>query len=102
MAFFEKQHSSRIIKSQVLGWTGTGTVISTNFSSETFQIRVNSQVGGYFAVDNLGTLPTTAGATGTLLSANVEPEFVTVTPGMLFSFSSTSTSSGTVGVSELA
>jgi hypothetical protein len=43
-----------------------------------------------------------AGATGSLISANTSPEFCTVTPGMLFSFSSTSTSSGTVSVSEMA
>jgi hypothetical protein len=98
---FAKQPSSRIIKQQNFAWTGTGTLVSTPFASATQQVRVFSQVGGQFALDNLGTVPTTLGGTGTLIAPNVF-EYVTATPGMLFSFSSTPTSSGSVNLTEVA
>jgi hypothetical protein len=53
MAYFDKQHASRVIKSQNLNWTGSGTLVSTNFTTETWHVRVVSQVGGFFAI----TLP---------------------------------------------
>lgn len=40
--YFGKQPSSRPIRSQTLNYTGSGTLISTTFASETFQIRVFS------------------------------------------------------------
>ena len=101
-SFLQAQNSSKSLSPQVLAWTGSGTVVSTNFAPETFQIRVTTQVPGWFAIDNLGTLPTTAGATGSYLPSGIEAEFITCSPGMLFSFSSTSTSSGSVSVCETA
>jgi hypothetical protein len=98
---FAKQPSSRIIKQQNFAWTGTGTLLSTPFASATQQVRVFSQVGGQFCIDNLGTVPTTPGGTGTLIAPNTF-EYYAVTSGMLFSFSSTSTSSGSVNCTETA
>jgi hypothetical protein len=92
--YYGKQPSSRLNKAQTLTWTGTGTLVSTNFANETFQIRITSQLAGWIAIDNLGTVPTTAGGNGSYFPATATPEYFTVTPGQLFSFSSTTTSSG--------
>ena len=103
--YFDKQPASRIIKVQNLAWTGTGTLVSTNFATETWQIRVCCQTAGWFAIDNLGTVPTTVGGVGTLIPASVAGgEYFTVTPGMIFSFSSTTTSTGSpwVNIAEMA
>jgi hypothetical protein len=100
--FIQKTSSSRIIKGQVVAWSGIGTAVSTNFSGQTYQVRVATPVNGWFAIDNLGTVPTTAGNTGTWIAANIPGETFTCTPGELFSFSSTSTSSGSVSLTELA
>ena len=103
MPYWGKSPSSRIIRAQALQWTGTGTLTSTPFGSETFQIRVAVQAPGWIAIDNLGTVPTTAGGLGTFISTQVAGESFTCSPGQLFSYSSTTTSSGPwVSFSEMA
>jgi hypothetical protein len=101
MSYFEKQHSSRILKNQQLFWTGSGTALSTNFGPQTFQIRVLSQVAGAFTVsDSTGT--TAASSTSMLISANAPiGEYFSVTPGSQCSFASSSTSSGSISVTEM-
>ena len=48
MTYFNKQLSSRPVKYQVLAYAGGGTSVpSTNFSSETWQVRVVSEVQGW-------------------------------------------------------
>jgi hypothetical protein len=102
MAFFPKQPASRINRATNLSWVGTGTVVSTNFGPATWQVRVISPVAGYIAIDNLGTVPTTAGATGTFIAANVaNGDTFACTPGEVLSFSSSSTSSASVNLTEL-
>jgi hypothetical protein len=88
--------SSRLNKQQSLTWTGTGTLVSTNFGSETFQIRVASQLAGWVWVDNLGTVPTTAAGNGAWFPNTTLSEVFTVSPGQIFAFSSTTTSSGQI------
>lgn len=102
--FIVKQQASRIVKMQNIQWTGTGTVVSTNFASGTQHIRVCSQLAGWMAIDNLGTVPTTAGGLGAFLpNSTVGGEYFTCTPGEIFSFSSTTTSSGSwISISEMA
>jgi hypothetical protein len=102
--YFDRQPSSRVIKTQTLSYTGSGTVVSTNFAAQTFQVRLITQVTGYGELDNLGTIITTAtrDSVGFDLYTGQPPEFFTVTPGMLFAFSSTSTSSGTINLAEVA
>ena len=99
-----KALSSRILKAQNLAWTGAGTVVSTNFTSQTYQCRVLSQVAGYIAIDNTGTSISTASLpdSGVPINANGTPDVFTVSPGQLLEFTSTSTSSGNVGVTELS
>jgi len=107
--FYGKQPSSRPLRTQTLNWTGSGTLVSTTFASETFQIRVFSQVAGYWSVfETTGTVPTTAPPSGTQqpaqvpIGANLAGEYITVSPSLIFSFSSTSTSSGFVSITEAA
>ena len=66
-------------------------------------MRIISQVTGIVTVDNLGTLPTTAGTSGTMIAANTASgDYFACTPGEVVAFSSTSTSSGTVNITECA
>jgi hypothetical protein len=56
------------------------------------------------AVDVTGvssTVVSTAGGGGAYLPASIVPEYITVSPSEILSFSSTSTSSGTVSVVEM-
>jgi hypothetical protein len=101
-AFFSKAPSSRLTRMNNVSWMGSGTVTSTTFQVATQQVLITSQVSGWFALDNLGTVPTTNGGTGFYLPANTSPAAYTVTPGMQFSFSSTTTSSGVISVVEAA
>jgi len=100
--YFGKQRSSRPIRLLELDYAGSGTQISTTFLSETFQVRVSSDVRGYLCFGS--TSPTTTSRdTATIeLYANTGPEYVTVTPGQFVSFSSSSTSSGSVLITECA
>jgi hypothetical protein len=99
---WDKQPASRIIKFQNLAWAGTGTVASTNFTAQTYQIRICSQIPIWFSVDNstgsgalLATVPTTAGGLGAFLpNSTVGGEYFTVSPGQIFTFASTTTSTG--------
>jgi len=50
MSYFEKARSSRPLRTQTLNYAGSGTAISTTFASQTYQIRVWSQVAGYWSV----------------------------------------------------
>ncbi len=45
--FWDKQPASRVIKSQTLAYTGRGTVVSTNLTAQSYQVRLISRVGGY-------------------------------------------------------
>jgi hypothetical protein len=106
MTYYAKQPSSRILRHQNLSYAGSASVPSTPFSSETFQIRVFSQLAGFFTV---GDVSATAGTTITATTASGIPiaastaagEYWTVSPGQQFAFISTSTSSGNVGVTEM-
>jgi len=57
--YWDKQPASRVIKTQTLSYTGSGMVVSTNFASQTYQVRLTTQVTGYGEIDNLGTIITT-------------------------------------------
>jgi hypothetical protein len=103
MPYFDKQPASRILKMQNLAWTGTGTVVSTSFVNETFQLRVCAQTAGWIAIDSVGqssTVPTTAGGAGIFIPAStVGGEYFITTPGQILSFSSTTTSTANPWIS---
>lgn len=98
---FDKQHSSRPDVTQILAYLGGGaTVVSTNFGIATQQIRVVSEVQGWLSIGASTTV--TVGSNGLKISANVEGEYFTATPGQVAVFNSTSTSTGYVSITEMA
>ncbi len=103
-----KESSSRIVKYHNLQWAGTGTTFSTNFLSETWQIRVISTVAGYISIVPTtadATVATTAGVGVYIPAATAGGEYFTVTPGLILSYSSTTTSTvagPVVSVTEMA
>ena len=106
MSYWQKQPSSRYLLGQALQYGGTSSVPSTNFSPETFQIRVTSNIAGWLAFGPGSTYGTTLAATaqssGIYIAANVAPEFIAVVPGTMVAFISTSTSSGCVSICEMS
>jgi hypothetical protein len=101
--FFPPQSASYLGRSQLLNWTGSGTIVSTNFGPETFHVRILSQVAGFITIDSSGaTAPTSAGG-GALIAANTATgDYFKCRPGQIVQFSSSSTSSGSLTVSELS
>jgi hypothetical protein len=94
--YWGKQRSSLPIKISELDWTGSGTLTTTNMGTETFQVRVVSDVRGYLCFGS--TSPTSSSrdtATAEILP-NVAAEYFTCRPGMVLAWSSSSTSSGSI------
>jgi hypothetical protein len=79
-----------------LDYAGSGTQVSTTFLSETYQIRVSSDVWGYLCFGSTAPTTTSRDTVTMELYANASPEYVTVSPGQFVSFSSSSTSSDSV------
>ena len=115
---FDKQASSRPLRYQVLQYN-SATVSTTKFGASTQQIRVMSQIGGWGTVNDTTadlTIATSAGGIGmivtglttgypaavTTVAGSPYPEYFSVTPGQIFTFSSTSTSTGACSVTEMA
>lgn len=119
---FDKQAASRPIGPagyQVLQYN-SATTFSAKFQSATQQIRIMSQIGGWGSivdttVGSSATVVTSAGGIGmiitglttgypaaaTVVGGSPYPEYFAVTPGQIFMFTSTSTSTGAVSVTEM-
>jgi hypothetical protein len=94
--FMPRAGSSRLLKTQNLNWTGSGTLQSTPFASETWQIRVIAQTAGYIGVVNStaeAQTPTTAAGSGMYVAANTASgDYLTCSPGQFLCYASTTTS----------
>jgi hypothetical protein len=100
--YVERQHSSRPIKYQTLAYAGGGSSVpSTNFTSETFQIRVVSEVQGWLVIGDGTAVSATAQSGSMKINANVDAEYFTTTGGQMCAFNSTSTSTGMVSICEV-
>jgi hypothetical protein len=107
---FAKQSASRPVKYNFVtyagGASGGPVVCSSPFSVATQHIRVFSTVAGYISIDQStsSTLVTSANMPSGLPipASTVGGEYFITTPGQLLSYCSTSTSSGYVGVTEMA
>ena len=115
--YWQKQPGSRPIKYQVLQ-SAAATVWSTKFGPNINQIRVASQIGGWGTVNNTtadSVVPTSGGGVGMIITGQSTfgsvgtlgggfgpAEYFSVNPGQIFMFSSTSTSTGAVSVTEMA
>jgi hypothetical protein len=107
-SFWPAAGASRLIRTQILNWSGSGVSVSTGFGPETFQIRVIAQTAGYVAVINTtaeGITPTTAAASGMFIAANTASgDYLKCTPGQILAYASTTTSTAApiVSVAEMA
>ena len=102
-----KQPSSRPNVYQVLAYAGNATSVpSTNFSAQTYQIRVVSEVQGWLVIGNGSTSGTTLSCTAQSGSMKIQSTtddlFLTATPGQMAAFNSTSTSTGMISICEMA
>ena len=115
---FDKQPASRPITYQNFVYTGgtspTTTVYSAKFGPSTQQIRVISSLAGWCSIDQSTVAASTSVLSATVGSTNIPGtgmqipasvtggEYFIVTPGQLFTFASTSTSSGNISVTEMS
>ena len=72
---------------------------TTNFGSQTYQVRIVSTLLIWATIDTTATV--TANSSATCLPANL-PEYFAVTRGQQLNFISTSTSTGYVVLTEIA
>jgi hypothetical protein len=101
--FFSKQPSSRPIKYQVLAYAGNATSVpSTNFGSETWQIRVVSEVQGWLVIGDGTSVSCTAQSSSLKINAPVDEEYLSVSPSQMCAFNSTSTATGMISVVEMS
>jgi hypothetical protein len=95
-SFYPKTSCSRILTPGTsYPWAGTGVSVSTAVGTETFHVRVISQLAGYITIGTTSdpTIASTA-AVGTFIAANTaNGDYFQVTPGQKIVFSSTTTSS---------
>lgn len=115
---FDKQAASRPTRYQVLQYAAA-TVFTTKFGPSCQHIRIMSQIGGWGTINDTTadlTVASSAGGIGmfitgistgtpaavTTVTGSPYPEYFSVTPGQIFVFSSTSTSSGACSVTEMA
>jgi hypothetical protein len=103
-SFISKQPSSRPIRYQTLAYAGGGaSVPSTNFSSETWQVRVVSEVQGWITFGDGTSVSCTAQSGSAKINANTDgAPFWTVSPSQMCAFNSTSTSTGMISITEMA
>ena len=110
---WDKQPASKVLRTQSLTYTSTtSTVLTTSFTSQTYQVRIFSQVAGYCIIGDLaqvsaGSLTSGGIATGAtsvafpIPASTVGGEYFAVTPGQVFAFSSTSSATGAVSLTEM-
>jgi hypothetical protein len=107
---FDKQPASRTVKFQNItyagGAGGGAAVVTAPFGPAIQHIRVTSSLAGYGSVDQSTSATAVTSAnmpSGMIIPANtIGGEYFIVTPGQIFTFCSTSTSSGYVSVTEMA
>jgi hypothetical protein len=117
-AGFDKQPASRPNIYQNMSNAGgaspSTTIYSSKFSAGTQHIRVISTIAGWCSIDQSTVAASTSALSATVGSTNIPAtgmaipastvggEYFIVTPGQLFTFASTSTSSGYVSITEMA
>ena len=102
--FRPPQSASRIVKhNNVLYAGGLATVVSTNVSAQTYQVRVATNISGgiYLATVDSSAATVTAPTGGAFVAANSYPEYFSITPGQIVAANSTSTTTGLISISEM-
>jgi hypothetical protein len=103
-SFYPPQSASRIIKhNNVLYAGGLATVISTQCTAQTRQVRVATNITGgvYLATVDSSAATVTAPTGGAFVAANNFPEYFTITPGQIVAANSTSTTTGLISITEM-
>jgi hypothetical protein len=101
--FFPHQTAARQITGNNIAYTGnTTSTPSTNFGPQTFLIRACTNISGYLRIDGASGGSVTATTNDMMLNSGFPPEYFHTTPGQACAFVSTSTSSGTVSITEMA
>src|SRR6516225_4118164 len=98
--YWPKQRASRPIKINELDWTGSGTLVTTTFGSQTYQVRIVSDVRGYAAFSSTSPTRTSRDTATVEIFPNDVGEYFACTPGQFIGWSSTSTSSGSILITE--
>jgi hypothetical protein len=101
-SFYPAAAASRLGRTSQLNWAGSGTLVTTPMGPETFHVRILSQIAGFVAIDNLGTVVSSAGGGALIAAQTAAGDFFKCVPGQLVSFSSSSTSSGSLTVTEMS
>ena|SRR5215472_6621168 len=97
------QPSSRPIRLQELDYAGSGTQATTTLLSETFQVRIVSDVRGYVSFGSTAiTTSSRDTATVEIFPNNGVGEYFSARAGEVLAFSSTSTSSGSILITEMS
>jgi hypothetical protein len=99
--FWGKQPSSRVVKGQELDWVGSGTLVTTNLGSQVNQIRVVSDVRGYLSFQSTSISSSSRGTSFAEIFPNLAGEYFTCAANSVIAWSSSSTSSGSVLISEM-
>jgi hypothetical protein len=100
MSYWSKAPSSRPVNNQTIQYLGDKASYATAaFGSGVFQVRVASPTAGVVAFDSATV--TTTPATGIIINAN-EAAFFTVTSGQFMAWSSSTTSTFSLTVTEMA
>ena len=104
MSFWKAQPSSKLgraIVTQVTTSQVNASVTTTNFGSQTYQVRIvhNLSAGIWATIDTTATITAQSSATWLQTSS---PEYFAVTRGQQLNFISTSTSTGYVSLTEMS
>jgi hypothetical protein len=75
---------------------------AVNFSSETWQVRVVSEVQGWLVFGDGNAVSCTVQSGSMKINANTDEEYFTVSPSQMCAFNSTSTSSGMISITEMS
>jgi hypothetical protein len=101
--FWSKAPSSKVVRGQELDWTGSGTLVTTNLSAAgVVQCRVVSDVRGFVNFASTSISSSSRGTSFAEIMPNVAGEYFTVAQNSVIAWSSSSTSSGSVLISEMA
>jgi hypothetical protein len=99
--FLSKAPSSRVIRGQELDWVGSGTLVTTNLSLGVNQCRIVSDVRGFVSFSSTSISSSSRGTSFAEILPNLAGEYFTCAANSVIAWSSSSTSSGSVLISEM-
>jgi hypothetical protein len=99
-SFYPKPGAARQNINNNIAYTGgQSSVAGSTFSSQTYLVRVKTNISGFIKVDGASSISATTN--DMMLLSSDPPEVFQTVPGGAMAFISTSTSSGTISCQEL-